>query len=85
MGAAGVALMVIAMLPRVGGGRDHVVAGDAAAPGTRTGRFRRDRTADPAAEPVGTRRTGTAGPATADDRTVVGDRGTANDRPVTRG
>ena len=56
-GAAGVALLVVAMLPRVGRRRDVMVEDDRA--GTRTGRFlrRRHRTAEPVdrtAEPVGT-------------------------------
>jgi hypothetical protein len=53
MGAAGIALLIVAMMPRVGRRRDVVVEDDAAT--TRNGRFRRrgrrDRVAD---EPVGT-------------------------------
>jgi hypothetical protein len=52
MGAAAIALFIVAMLPRIGRRRDVVVEDDAAT--TRNGRFmrrRRDRAAD---EPVGT-------------------------------
>jgi hypothetical protein len=54
MGAAGVALLVLAMLPRVGGRRrDAVVEDEAATAGTaRNGRFGRRRTT--AEEPAGT-------------------------------
>jgi hypothetical protein len=54
MGAAGVALLVLAMLPRVGGRRrDVVVEDEAATAGTaRSGRFGRRRTT--VEEPVGT-------------------------------
>jgi hypothetical protein len=50
-GAAAVAMLIVAMLPRVGRRRDVVVEDDRAV-GTRNGRFRRRR--DRVEEPVGT-------------------------------
>jgi hypothetical protein len=52
MGAAGVALLVLAMLPRVGRRRDVAVEDDAAT--TRNGRFARRRDRRGVDEPVGT-------------------------------
>jgi hypothetical protein len=52
MGAAGVILLVLAMLPRVGRRRDVVVDDDTAATAPRNGRFRRRRRS--VDEPVGT-------------------------------
>ena len=55
LGAAAVALLIVAMLPRVGRRRDVVVDDDRATTGDRRFLRRRDRTA----EPVGTTRTTT--------------------------
>lgn len=52
MGAAAVALFIVAMLPRVGRRRDVVVEDDAAT--TRNGRFGRRSRRDGVEEPVGT-------------------------------
>jgi hypothetical protein len=53
MGVAGVALLFLAMMPRVGRRRDVVVEDDAAT-ATRSGRFRRRGRRGHAEEPVGT-------------------------------